>query len=698
MSLFFRSILVRSRSVLRPSFPKKSPCVLRRLGVVEISALCRPSTTSASVSCARPHPKVVEQDVQYDPEPTRELTSPTNPGVKYEAKESQYYHQFMENSPLYKDTIFARKDLESLIISDIENVDHLLQTEDWNHACTSEIVDAFRTLTSYARANGLVISDPQFDNICSAISGRFKEFADDEMIEIGKLHTLWLFPPTSTEKNYELLRQSLDDFYCLRYTDEWFRTRNYTKILQAADTLYWQRWGAKSHFLRLMIYHLGTKTQEHHHMIQIMFYLGLMKQIPDTFKMYDLEKRIFSFRNQCSLPELAIVANSLFRTKSRLQYYPLMQEFLVKSLKSFSLLDDFLLTTISKGCNEAPQELKPLVALLQKRLTSNFNNFGMVAIIHAMWIFVKCGVIEEDFAQLVYDKSLSNFSNLRTKELTRIMIMFTELESSERDLKNLGEKLLAELEISQKQEWFQKKEFITGGVLHRLLLCGICPHDRVNEYLNFVNQRSVSSHSKIVGDKSTEALGIDVHLEVFYPNYTGTRLKPDLREAIYKYRFENCSDKFVKSCGTKGKRSSFNLKRVQSIEDSLLKVLDGRKDYMLVKQLVPSFGYIDVVLRISQEGLFLPIPEEMKLSERWEITKIPRQHIEDGDRFLALTFIGQSYEYTSKKISCFQREKKMILQSLGYRHEDVPIDNWIRATSPQQQTNLKTIISNALKK
>lgn len=83
-------------------------------------------------------------------------------------------------------------------------------------------------------------------------------------------------------------------------------------------------------------------------MIQMMFYLGLLKSVPRTYKFYDLEKKLYSFKDYYSLPELGIVLNAFFRTKSRLQYYPLMQDLLEKSLDAVPTLDDNLLITISK--------------------------------------------------------------------------------------------------------------------------------------------------------------------------------------------------------------------------------------------------------------------------------------------------------------------------------------------------------------
>ncbi|KAK3920873.1 FAST kinase domain-containing protein 5, mitochondrial [Frankliniella fusca] len=698
MSLL-RSILVRGRPSIRSLFIQNPPCFSRRLGLPKDLVLCR-AASCAGASFPRSHVEAAEKIGLYDPEPkvVSDTVSPTSSGIRFESQEASYYHKCLEKLPQYKDTIFTRDDLESLLIADAGSVGNLLETKDWSHASPREIVESFRRLTSYARTNGLVISNPEFDSICHAISGRLKEFTDDEVIEIGKLHNLWFFPPSASEKNYELLRQSLDEYFVSRYTKEWYKKRSYTKILQAADIFYWQRWGSRSHFLRLMIYHLGMKTKEHHHLIQIMFYMGLLRNIPDTFKMYDLEKRIFSMKDKCSLAELCVVMNSLFRVKKTAQYYPFLEEVLVKTLKNFSSVDDYLLTTISKVCSDAPPELRPLIALLQRRVTLNFDNFEMRTIIHAMWTFVKVDVVEEDFAQMVYEKSINNLSNFRTKELTRIITMFTELESPRRDLKCLAEKILVELQNSEKLDWFQKKDFISGGVLHRFLICGICPDELLNSYLQSIDQNCVSSRIISVAQKSNEALGIDVHLEVFHPNYTGARLDPSLREAIFKHRFQSDSDFFVKSSGTKGKRSTFNLKWIQLIQSALLEVVQGGDDNFLITQLVPSFGYKDVVLRISQEGMFLPIPEEMKSSEPWKITKIPIHQINDGDKFIALTFIRHPNEYISRKISCFQREKKNILHRFGYLHEDVSVGNWIGANPSQLKTNLKTVISEILRK
>lgn len=83
-------------------------------------------------------------------------------------------------------------------------------------------------------------------------------------------------------------------------------------------------------------------------MVQLMFYLGLFRTVPSTYKIYELEKRAYRFKNDISLSEMAVVVHSLCRLKSRIQYYPLIEQLFVKSLKAFSKIDDTLLVTISK--------------------------------------------------------------------------------------------------------------------------------------------------------------------------------------------------------------------------------------------------------------------------------------------------------------------------------------------------------------
>lgn len=41
-----------------------------------------------------------------------------------------------------------------------------------------------------------------------------------------------------------------------------------------------------------------------------------------------------------------------------------------------------------------------------------------------------------------------------------------------------------------------------------------------------------------------------------------------------------------------GKRSTFNLRSVQFAEDVVLEVVEGKEDHLLIKRLVPSFGYL----------------------------------------------------------------------------------------------------------
>lgn len=73
-----------------------------------------------------------------------------------------------------------------------------------------------------------------------------------------------------------------------------------------------------------------------------------MNSAPKTYKFYDLEKKVYSFREHYSLKEFTIVLNALFRMKSKLQYPPLIQDLLVKSIREFPTLDDTMLITICK--------------------------------------------------------------------------------------------------------------------------------------------------------------------------------------------------------------------------------------------------------------------------------------------------------------------------------------------------------------
>ena len=75
----------------------------------------------------------------------------------------------------------------------------------------------------------------------------------------------------------------------------------------------------------------------------------------------------------------------------------------------------------------------------------------------------------------------------QTKELTRLVCVFTEYKSPQRDLKLFAETTLAELQKPEKKNWLLKKPFIQGAVLHRLLMCGVCPEDLLDQYLSSVD-------------------------------------------------------------------------------------------------------------------------------------------------------------------------------------------------------------------
>lgn len=679
MSSLLLPVLVRGRPAFRRLLTLSTPCLSKRLGSSRNLGASGVPLRSSSSGSASAFPARVQPHSKSDPEPDAGSTSSPvedehtvspRSGLQFEEQEKKYYHHIMETLPQYRETIFTSTDLDDLKYALLCDVSELPELNDWSKSSNKEIVDAFRLMTAYALKHKLVISDPRFDHICCAIRKQINSFSDEEVLEIGKLHMLWHFPETAKEKNYKLLFESFDTTCVTRYQKKWFESRDMTTILRAADVVYWQRLGSKSHFLKCMIYHLGLKAKKPQHMIQLMFYLGIIRSVPASYKFYDLERKVFSFVEECSLEELAIVVNSLFRSKSRIQYYPLMQELLIKSLKTSSTIDDYLLTTISKGVNLAPRELRPLVALLQKRIFQRIQDFSNESIIHALWMFASNNVVDEDFAQGVYERTLNDIGNLRTKELTRVITVFTEYVSPNRNLKKLAECIFEELRKPEKSYWFRRLVFVQGATLHRLLICGVCPNDFLDQYMSSMTSAEVAN----------EALGVDVHLEVFYPDYNGARLHPPIREAVFKQRFQNDSEKFVKSSGAKGKFSTFNLRSVELAKKVLLDVLGDKEEYLLVKRVIPSSGYIDVLLHISKDGRYLPIPPEMRRSEPWELTRIPAGTIE-GDKFIAITFLTTSSEFSDRKIRWLQRERAAIFKSLGFIHMEVGLEYWINNTN-----------------
>lgn len=611
-------------------------------------------------------------------------------GIRFEQKEHKYFHEFMENSPQYRGTVFSWADILARKCEVPDNVMDIVNRQDWDDASPKEMVEAFRIMTSYAVEKKLLITDSQFDHFLAAYARRSGQFEDEDMIEMGVLFTLWPFVKSPNEKNYKLMHNTYDSFCCKRLR-HWFAKRDMVTILKAADVFYWQRMCSRSHFLRLLIYPSTLRSKEPHHVVQQMFYLGLMRSVPETYKFYDLERKMYTWKDHYSLTEIALVAHSIFRLKSRLQYLPLTEELLVKSLKAFSTVDDFLLVTVSKSASKTPRELRPLLTLIQRRLLLRLDDFEMIPLIHALWLFSMNDILEEDLAQRMYTKILDNLSSLRVKEQTLALTVYTEYTSPNRDIHELASKVFDELQKPDNLEQLERKPFVVGSALHRLLLCGVFPAELLNSYLSYAKPQG----------GFIEALGIDVNLEVFHPDYNGARLNPDLRESLYKYRFEygkNGVNTYIKSCGTTGKWSFFNSKDTNTGKDVLLELLNGREDHVLTRQLIPHFGYHDIVLRIRKDGDYLPIPDAMRESKPWDLLKIPQEYIEEGDMFVAVTFLRSVSEIPHKKLSCFQAEKVQILQKLGYIYIVVGLNEWSELDLPSKVADVMARIAEALSK
>lgn len=76
----------------------------------------------------------------------------------------------------------------------------------------------------------------------------------------------------------------------------------------------------------------------------------------------------------------------------------------------------------------------------------------------------------------------------------------------------------------------------------------------------------------------------------------------------------------------------------------------------------------DVVVRVSRDGCYLPIPNEMIGSQPWKLLRIPPENVKEGDKFIALTFLPHGKEISSKHLLSFYEEKIKILKHLGYSH------------------------------
>lgn len=676
MGVLVRSLMGRSRPVCEKVSLLSTSCFFKRL---DFSGSIPTFLRRTSASVASPHVNTQTAEAE-------------NQKIPFERKEFLFYHAIMERSPKYKPTIFSAEDVRSVLREAPDRIPSHFEKMDWSEDPAQDVLEAFRTMAAYAVHNELSITDPKLGPICNAISSRLSEYSSEELLEIAKLVANCSDTTLGSQvRHYRELIKKLNDSWVSRY-QEWNRSRDVSNILKASDVIFWMRNGNRN-YLRCIIYHMASKVQEPHHLLQLMFYLGLIKPLPATYKCYDLEKRIFAARKSYSLEELIIFVHSLFRAKSHLQYHPLLEYLLIESLKHFSSLNDNLLVTVCKGFNGTPKTLKPLIEVFQQKVLSRINVFKIETIIHVLWMCASNNVINEEFAQTVFERALNNIGMIRWKELSRMIIMFAELPHPSRDLKQFGECAVTEMTVRKDiQEFMSKKLFIQGAVLHRLLLWGLCPRDLLDVYLDSVN--SDTSDSRALTCK--EALGLDVHLEVFYPQYEGTRLKPEIRKEICEQRFKVKSSPFQNSDGSVGLRSDFNAQHAKRMYSDILTLVGSVEENTHFTQLVPSFGYLDYVLRLSKDGTYLPIPNQIKECEGWKLPYIPIENLENGEKFVALTFFGCQEEFIEKKIVSIQNEKTKILEKLGYTHIQVAVKEWSNVTPAYKQQALKSIIEDKL--
>lgn len=73
---------------------------------------------------------------------------------------------------------------------------------------------------------------------------------------------------------------------------------------------------------------------------------------------------------------------------------------------------------------------------------------------------------------------------VQMKELSRALVIFTEHKSSTRNLEILSQRTYEELQKPHHLEHLQRKPYIFGAVIHRMLLCGVLPEKLLNLYFS----------------------------------------------------------------------------------------------------------------------------------------------------------------------------------------------------------------------
>lgn len=73
---------------------------------------------------------------------------------------------------------------------------------------------------------------------------------------------------------------------------------------------------------------------------------------------------------------------------------------------------------------------------------------------------------------------------VQMKELSRALVIFTEHTSPTRNLKILAQSVYEELQKPHHLEHLQKKPYIFGAVIHRMLLQGVFPEKLLNLYFS----------------------------------------------------------------------------------------------------------------------------------------------------------------------------------------------------------------------
>ena len=216
---------------------------------------------------------------------------------------------------------------------------------DWNNSKPQEILEAFKTISSYAWENFATGDEQYYKNLLSALVKNFQLFNDDEFVEIFQCFLLWQNIKHVKGKLNLIYRNSHVDLdnECLKRLPK----LTTDKALLFCDYFYLLR-DSKRQFVLQALRRLGNKPNRLNatNFVHWMFLVNVSRKPP--VNMYELEYRMSNLLPELDIHQIGIIAMAFFKTETPIRDPQILMHIHEKLRKSLADAHDITISAIMK--------------------------------------------------------------------------------------------------------------------------------------------------------------------------------------------------------------------------------------------------------------------------------------------------------------------------------------------------------------